>query len=99
MTLEEQVKVLQNSDALRIIKDDKEIFIGYLGVFNPQAGEHKGEIFEKCKNDTVKKLRAITEIKHKNWEELGLAAPLQPNETPDYYFADLQEKLYYTIYL
>lgn len=39
------------------------------------------------------------EIRHKEWQKRGLMAPLQPQETPEYSFSDLQMSLYNTIYL
>lgn len=47
----------------------------------------------------VKKFRAVPELRHKDWKKRGLASPLKPDETPDYYFADLQSTLYYTIHI
>ena len=32
MTLEEFVKLLENSDRLRILKDEKEVFVGWLAL-------------------------------------------------------------------
>lgn len=47
----------------------------------------------------VKRFRPTPEIRHKEWQKRGLMAPLQPQETPDYSFSDLQMNLYNTIYL
>lgn len=33
------------------------------------------------------------------WEELGLMKPLEPDQTAQYKFSDLQMSLYYTIYI
>lgn len=35
----------------------------------------------------------------RKWRKRGLMAPLQPQETPEYSFSDLQMNLYNTIYL
>lgn len=43
--------------------------------------------------------RTTAEIRHKEWQKRGLMAPLQPQETPEYSFSDLQMNLYNTIYL
>ena len=45
----------------------------------------------------VKEFNLYQEIRHKDWEKLGLDAPMQPEETPDYGFSDLMMKLYYKI--
>lgn len=99
MTLEQQLDILENSDMLRIIKDDTEVFVGYLASFAPTVGNHRNEIYEKYKDDEVKRFRAVPEITHKRWRELNLMSPLKPEETPDFRFSDLQMKLYYTIYV
>lgn len=99
MTLEQQLDILENSDMLRVIKNDKEIYVGYLASFAPKAGNRDCEIYEQHKSDKVVRFRAVPEIKHRKWRELNLMSPLQPDETPDFRFSDLQMKLYYTIYL
>lgn len=99
MTLEQQLDILENSDMLRIIRDDTEIFVGYLAAFAPKIGNNRNEIYEKYKDDEVKRFRAVPEITHKRWRELNLMSPLKPEETPDFRFSDLQMKLYYTIYV
>lgn len=99
MTLEQQLDILENSDMLRIIKDDTEVFVGYLASFAPKVGNNRNEIYEKYKDDEVKRFRAVPEITHKRWRELNLMSPLKPEETPDFRFSDLQMKLYYTIYV
>ena len=43
----------------------------------------------------VKEFNLYPEIRHKNWEKLGLTSPMQPEEMPDYSFSDLMMKLYY----
>lgn len=45
------------------------------------------------------RFRPTPEIRHKEWQKRGLMAPLQPQETPEYSFSDLQMNLYNTIYL
>lgn len=43
----------------------------------------------------VKEFAFAPEIRHKDWEKLGLISPIQPEEMPDYSFSDLMMKLYY----
>lgn len=50
---------------------------------------------EDLQKATVKEFNLYQEIRHKDWEKLGLDAPMQPEETPDYRFSDLMMKLYY----
>lgn len=100
MTLQEYIKTLENSDRLRIIKDNKEVFVGFLALFSPVQGlGGDSELFDRYKDETVKKFRAIPEITHKRWKELKLMKPLEPEQTPEFSFSDLQMTIYYTIYL
>ena len=94
MKLCEFTEIIENSDEVRIIKGGKDIFIGWLAMLTMHNA-----VYADIREDTVKKFRAIPEIKHKRWRELNLQRPLQPDETPDYSFSDLQMKLYYTIYI
>lgn len=59
---------------------------------------HVGNM-EALMDAEVKRFRPIPEIRHKEWQKRGLMAPLQPQETPEYSFSDLQMNLYNTIYL
>ena len=94
MTLEDFVYLLENSDMLRLIKYEKVIFVGWLGMLVMH-----NEMFEEIRTDAVKKFRAIPEIRHKQWKERNLMKPLEPDKTPEFAFSDLQMNLYYTIYL
>lgn len=60
--------------------------------------EH-AENLEAHMDEEVKRFSAAPEIRHKEWRKRGLMAPLQPQETPEYSFSDLQMNLYNTIYL
>lgn len=94
MKLQEFAGIIENSDKVRIIKDGKEVFTGWLAMLTMHNA-----IYADIREDTVKKFRAVPELSHRRWRELGLARPLQPDETPEYSFSDLQMSLYYTIYL
>ena len=94
MTLEEFARLLENSDRLRIIKDEKEVFVGWLAMLVMY-----NEAYEEMRTDVVKRFRAIPEIRHKRWKELNLMKPLEPDRTPEFSFSDLQMNLYYTIYI
>lgn len=94
MALEEFVRLLDNSDRLRIIKGGKEVFVGWLALLAMHD-----EAYEGMRTDTVKKFRAVPEICHRQWKEQNLMEPLEPDKAPEYAFKDLQMTLYYTIYL
>ena len=95
MTLEGFIKLLENSDRLRILKDGKEVFVGWLAMLVT----HNKMLYEQMRTDAVKKFRAIPEIRHRQWKERNLMKPIEPDETPEFTFGDLQMNLYYTIYL
>jgi hypothetical protein len=99
MILQELIDTLDNSDCLRVIKDDKEIFVGYVAIFSMKIKSQEMNLFEQYKQETVKKFKAVPEIRHRRWKELNLIKPLMPEETPNFSFSDLQMSLYYTIYL
>ena len=57
------------------------------------------KISDRLRIIEVKKFRAVPEITHRRWKELGLMKPLEPEQTAQYKFSDLQMSLYYTIYI
>lgn len=93
MKLEEVLKLLLPPDRLRIIKEDKAIFIGYLANF--ERTTEKGLTGQ----EEVEKLRAIPELRSKFWKEKGLMPPYEPEQLAQYSFSDLEMKLYYDIHL
>lgn len=54
---------------------------------------------EESQAVTIELRKLGHEARHKEWQKRGLMAPLQPQETPEYSFSDLQMNLYNTIYL
>lgn len=95
MTVGQVVELLTNSDRVRVMKDDKEIFVGYLYSLTTEEQER----YDNIRNCEIKKFRAVPEIRHKKWQEKGLMQPLMPDEMPEYKFSDLQMSLYYTIHI
>ena len=94
MTLEELIGTLENSDRLKIIKDENEVYVGWLALLVAN-NEH----YESIRTDAVKKFKAVPEIRHKQWRERNLMRPLEPDKAPEFAFTDLQMSIYYTIYL
>jgi hypothetical protein len=95
MTVKEFCEVIMNPDRIRIIQGNNILYAGYLGVFRNEKKKENQYIL----HSEVKKFRASTEIRHRKWKELGLDAPMMPEMTPQYNFKDLQETLYYDIYI
>lgn len=94
ITVGEFLEKIDNADRTRVIKNEKEIYIGFCGTLKAET-----ELINQIKDKEMMKFRVHTDITHKQWKELGLIKPLEPNETPDFKFRDLQLKLYYTIYI
>ena len=92
MKLREFLTVFEQSDRLRIVKNEKDVYTGFLALM-----AHAGNM-EALMDAEVKRFRPTPEIRHKEWQKRGLMAPLQPQETPDYSFSDLQMNLYNTSY-
>ncbi|WP_306780055.1 hypothetical protein [Agathobacter rectalis] len=86
-------------DRLRIIEGGADVYVGYLAAFKPFADHEISEEYRKYSGHEVKKFRAVPEITHRRWKELGLMKPLEPEQTAQYKFSDLQMSLYYTIYI
>lgn len=89
ITVKEFLKKLQGMDRIKIVKEDKPIFMGW------RADE--GEIPPEYLEAEMTSFRIEPEIRHKEWKRRGLMPPLQPEQTPDYSFSDLEMKLYYKI--
>ena len=89
MTVKEFIGTLESSDRLRIIEDEAEVYVGYLAAFRPFADHEISEEYRKYSEHEVKKFRAVPEITHRRWEELGLMKPLEPDQTAQYKFTCL----------
>lgn len=92
MTVKDIMTLLESPDRVRAIKDGEEIYNQYFA--NMQVDK---EIIEQIGDAEVKRFRAVPEITHRRFKELGLIPPLKPEETPDYSFRDLQMCIYHTI--
>lgn len=86
MTVEEFIGTLESSDRLRIIEGKAEVYVGYLAAFKPFADHEISEEYRKYSEHEVKKFRAVPEITHRRWKELGLLKPLEPDQTAQYKF-------------
>ena len=107
MKLSEILSVLDSADRIRIIDGkrgntyqemDPNVKILYSG-YKSMIEYHRGETDFLLDDPEVGKLVAHPEIKHKDYEELGLLPPYEPDITRMYEFSDLTMFLYYDIYL
>ena len=92
MKLEEFLKILQNPYRLRIVREGKDLYVGYLANLHHNTEGITGQEEVKC-------FAVVPEIRHKQWKNRDLMQPLEPEVLAQYSFSDLEMKLYYTIYL
>lgn len=89
ITVREFLKTLTGPDRTKIVKDKEILFVGY-------RADGK-EIPPECLDAEMKLFRSEPEIRHREWKKRGLMPPLEPDQTPDFKFSDLEMKLYYKI--
>lgn len=92
MKLEEFLKILQNPYRLRIVREGKDLYVGYLANLHHNDAGITGQ-------EEVERFAVVPEIRHKQWKNRDLMPPLEPEVLAQYSFSDLEMKLYYTIYL
>lgn len=99
MKLKEFIDLLENPDMIRIIRlETKEVvYVGYLGIMRYHIGD--ANVSEEDMETTVKKFRAVPEIRSKDWKEKGLMPPMLPEQSPMYSFSDVQMELFHDIYI
>lgn len=89
ITVREFLKTLTGPDRIKIVKDKEILFVGY-------RADGK-EIPPERLDAEMKLFRSEPEIRHREWKKRGLMPPLEPDQTPDFKFSDLEMKLYYKI--
>lgn len=99
MTLNEVVEALEKSDNIRIVKDNQQVYIGYLGLINASQHHIEWENIKLTGNEIVEKLRCEQNITHRKWKELHLKPPYEPEKLANYRFNDMQITTYYTLYI
>ncbi len=90
--------LLENPDRIRITRHGETVYYGYKANICGAHGS-RGHLsdYGLTGHEIVHKIRPHTEYRDPHWEEKGLAAPLMPEETPDYNFQDLQGTFYFEI--
>lgn len=63
MKLREFLTVFEQSDRLRIVKNEKDVYTGFLALM-----AHAGGV-EELMDAEVKRFRPIPEIRHKEWQK------------------------------
>lgn len=103
MTLEQFIEPIHNITRIRIVKGkgsryetgEADVYIGWLGILR----EDKSQISKEIWRAEVKDFAVVPDIRHKDWQKLGLMKPLEPGEHPQYKFSDLTMTLYYTFFI
>lgn len=99
MKIKEMIGVLTSPDNLRIVKDGQQVYIGYLGNINNSGITVDWGKLGLTGEEEIKKFRLEPNISHKNWKELHLIPPYEPERVAEYRFSDLQMTIYYSIYI
>lgn len=102
MTFEEIFSVPGQPGSRWLIYEEKkkELFRGYNFDLKDNLLMLDGtELYNRIKDRQVKKFEFHLDIHHKQWKEKGLLPPLMPEELSQYQYSDLQEDVYYTVYL
>lgn len=99
MRLKDMLKILHNPDRVRIYKTTqggkKMLCAGWRAIImEDPAGQG---LTAKDLDAEVKDLRAVPEIRCRDWKKMELTPPMEPDTTPLYKFADLEMRLYYNI--
>lgn len=95
VTVEELLNLINMTLKLRLFEDGNEKFTGYTFLLT----ESSPELWERCKHAPVKKLDFYLDIRHKEWRERGLTAPIEPENLATYQYSDMMEELYYVIHI
>lgn len=107
MRLSEQLKVMEPTDRIRIIQgehgnrepqfdpDVKILYCGFIGLIQYVDSETAF----LAQDPEVVRMTAHMEIRHKQYKELGLFQPYEPEITRMYEFKDLTIFLYYDLYI
>lgn len=100
MTLGELFKIMDNPDLIRVKRGNEVLYAGFLGmVENKTLDGYDFERVNASEDAEIKKIRAVPELRHRNYKALELEPPLKPDIAPKYKFSDLQMQLYYDIYI
>ena len=100
MTLGELFKIMDNPDLIRVKRGNEVLYAGFLGmVENKTLDGYDFERVNAPEDAEIKKIRAVPELRHRNYKALELEPPLKPDIAPKYKFSDLQMQLHYDIYI
>lgn len=92
ITVEQALSYTRAGDRVQIIDGETEIYTGYASLLHEETKE-------RIAHRLVKKYHYSLDIRHKDWKRRGLMPPIEPEETAQYSFSDLQLSVYTMIYI
>lgn len=98
-TLRQLVSTLPKEQRICVIRNREAVYAGFVADIVDPLGVHPSNPIEHIMDHLVSKIVTDTEIRHKKWKENGYMPPLEPSETPDYEFKELEQKTYLKVYL
>lgn len=97
MKMSEALAYRAGSDHIIIIRDGKTVFTGFKASLEFIKGGAKLAELEITGDEEVKQYDCHLEIKHRNYERLGLMKPIRPDMDMPYKFQDLMLTMWYRI--
>nr|DAD88106.1 MAG TPA: hypothetical protein [Siphoviridae sp. ctpbb7] len=97
MKMSEALAYRAGSDHIQIIRDGDIVFTGYKASLEFIRGGAKLAELKITGNEEVKLYDCHLEIKHRDYENLGLMKPIRPDMDMPYKFQDLMLTMWYRI--
>ena len=97
MKMSEALAYRAGSDHIQIIKDGNVVFTGYKTSLEFIRGGARLAELKIPGNEEVKLYDCHLEIKHRDYERLGLMKPIRPDMDMPYKFQDLMLTMWYRI--
>ena len=97
MKMSEALAYRAGSDHIIIIRDGKTVFTGFKASLEFIRGGAKLAELEITGDEEVKQYDCHLEIKHRDYERLGLMKPIRPDMDMSYKFQDLMLTMWYRI--
>lgn len=105
MTVKDFLEVLQGAiPTVRIIdanvpRDHNRSDAGVMFCEYLDSIAKRNDLFKPFEDCEVKHFNVTLEVSHKKYKELGLIPPYRPDLTAEYEIGDLNQKIYYDIYI
>ena len=94
VTLGAIAAIIRPSERARVIKNGFVVFADWNYYLRENYKEHGF-----TGDEIVTDIRVHLDASHKDWKQLGLRPPLDPESTPRYIAGDMQINMYYDMYI